>query len=87
MLKIDALKTIMREGRQTKPTKTGLERIRRAGKVLELTEAEQIELEVSLDYRRPDTRELWPEITETKPRRKAAKFNWTSSSKQQSSKL
>ena len=59
---VNALKILICETRYKSVTKTGLRRVRRAGRVLGLKPEDQIELEKYLDFRDNRTGELWPKL-------------------------
>lgn len=54
MTRSQALRELMYEAQRERRTKIGLKRIRQAGKLLQLTDAEQVEVEQFLDYRNSD---------------------------------
>lgn len=57
--KIQAIREIIWDANNKKPSKTSLKRVRQAGKILGLTDEEQIQLENVLDYRGFSTNELY----------------------------
>lgn len=75
---IDALKLIVGEAGQEKRTKVGLQRVRQAAKILNLSDADLVELETFMDYRDRSSGEVYAYLTETKPKRKLAKkLDWS----------
>ena len=64
MNKADAVIEIARESHGSQITKAGLLRVRRSAKVLGLSPEELVDLEVWLEFRNRETRELYPKVAE-----------------------
>jgi|CXWL01.1.fsa_nt_gi hypothetical protein len=59
MTKPEAIQEIIWDSNNVRPSKASLSRCRKAGKALDLSETEQRDLEVFLDYRKHTTFELY----------------------------
>ncbi len=62
MTKLEAVKVIIQDAYTGKLKRSTLNKLRKAMTVLELSAEDQVEVEIYLEYRKRETRELWAHL-------------------------